>query len=63
MRYQMLTGQLPRGCFVPPPMAAPGLDCRLDRITDRALQTDPAARYACAAEFAAVIEIRVRQDA
>lgn len=55
MLYQMLTRQLPRGRFVPPSMAVPGLD-----RTDRALQTDRAARCACAAEFAAVIEVRVR---
>ena len=51
MLYEMLTGQLPRGRFEPPSRAVPGLDRRLDRIVDRALQSDRDARYQSAAEF------------
>ena len=51
MLYEMLTGQLPRGRFEPPSRAVPGLDRRLDRIVDRALQSDRDARYPSAAEF------------
>ncbi len=63
MLYQMLTGQVPRGRFVPPSIAVPGLDRRLDRIVDRALQTDPAARYSCASDFAAAIDPVTRRIA
>ncbi len=63
MLYQMLTGQMPRGRFVPPSLAVPGLDRRLDRIVDRALQNDPAARYSCASDFAAAIDPVTRRIA
>ncbi len=63
MLYQMLTGRLPRGRFVPPSLAVPGLDRRLDRIVDRALQNDPAARYTCASDFAAAIDPVTRRIA
>ena len=56
MLYQMLTGKLPRGKFDPPSRIVAGLDKRLDRIVDRALQPEPAARYADAAEMAAALE-------
>ena len=63
MLYQMLTGQVPRGRFVPPSLAVPGLDRRLDRIVDRALQTEPSARYTCASDFAAAIDPVTRRIA
>jgi tRNA A-37 threonylcarbamoyl transferase component Bud32 len=56
MLYQMLTGRLPRGKYDTPSLIFPELDKRLDRIVDRALQPDPAARYSCAAEFCAAID-------
>ncbi len=55
MLYEMLTGQLPRGRFEPPSRAVPTLDKRLDRIVDRALQSEPDARFATAAEFRAAL--------
>ncbi len=51
MLYEMLTGQLPRGRFATPSRAVPGLDKRLDRIVDRALQSERDARYPSAADF------------
>ena len=51
--YQMLTGKAPHGRFEPPSMVVPGLDQRLDAIVDKAMQADPARRYASAAEMQA----------
>ena len=56
MLYQMLTGELPRGRFVPPSRAVPGLDRRLDLIVDKALQPEPAARYSSAIELRTALE-------
>ena len=56
MLYQMLTGELPRGRFVPPSRAVPGLDKRLDAIVDRTLQPEPAARYSTAIELRTALE-------
>jgi serine/threonine protein kinase/formylglycine-generating enzyme required for sulfatase activity len=56
MLYQMLTGRLPRGRFDPPSRAVPGLDKRLDRIVDRALQPERNARYSSAIEFRAELD-------
>ena len=56
MLYQMLTGEIPRGRFVPPSRAVPGLDKRLDAIVDRTMQTEPAARYSSAIELLTAIE-------
>jgi formylglycine-generating enzyme required for sulfatase activity/tRNA A-37 threonylcarbamoyl transferase component Bud32 len=56
MLYQMLTGKLPRGKYDRPSRVVPGLDKRLDRIVDRALQPDPAARYSSATELRADLE-------
>jgi predicted Ser/Thr protein kinase len=51
MLYQMLTGSIPRGRFLPPSAVRPHIDRRLDAIVDRALQTDLKRRYATAAEM------------
>ncbi len=56
MLYRMLTGKLPRGRFDPPSRAVPGLDKRLDRIMDRALQPERDARYSSAAELRTELE-------
>jgi serine/threonine protein kinase len=56
MLYQMLTGEIPRGRFVPPSRAVPGLDKRLDGIVDRTLQTAPEARYSSAVELRSAID-------
>ena len=55
MLYQMLTGKLPRGKYDPPSRIVSGLDRRLDRIVDRALQPDPVVRYASAGEMGAAL--------
>jgi serine/threonine protein kinase len=51
MLYRMLTGKLPRGRFDPPSRLVEELDPRFDTIIDRALQAEPAARYASASEL------------
>ena len=48
--YEMLTGELPIGRFDPPSMRA-DVDPRIDEVVLRALEKDPARRYAAAAEF------------
>jgi hypothetical protein len=51
--YEMLTGELPLGSFVPPSTLGPaGCDRRVDAIVNRALAPDPDARYATVAELA-----------
>jgi Protein kinase domain len=51
--YEMLTGELPLGSFVPPSTIGPaGCDRRVDAIINRALAPDPAARYATVADLA-----------
>ena len=51
--YEMLTGELPLGSFVPPSTLGPvGSDRRVDAIVHRALAPDPTARYATVAELA-----------
>ena len=51
--YEMLTGELPLGSFVPPStLGPPGCDRRVDTIVHRALSPDPAARYAAVADLA-----------
>ncbi len=55
MLYQTLTGKLPRGKYDPPSRVVPGLDKRLDRIVDRALQPEPAARFPNASDMRAAM--------
>ena len=50
--YQMLTGHVPRGRPVPPRKLAPRVSRRLETVTMRALDSDPARRYATAAAMA-----------
>jgi len=54
--YEMLTGEIPRGRFIAPSRAVPGLDKRLDAVVDRALQTEPDARYPDAADLRTAVE-------
>ena len=56
MLYQTLTGKLPRGKYDPPSRVVPGLDKRLDRIVDRALQPEPAARFSNASDMRAAMD-------
>jgi len=45
MAYQMLTGALPRGSWLPPSQLRPGLDARIDGILTKAMMQDRAQRY------------------
>lgn len=56
MLYQMLTGQVPRGRFSPPSIVVPKTDKRLDRIVDKAMQTDREKRYSSAVALKADVE-------
>ncbi len=49
--YEMVTGMLPLGAWVPPHQAVPGLDPRLDPLLARALRRRREDRYASMAEF------------
>ncbi|MEO6741719.1 MAG: bifunctional serine/threonine-protein kinase/formylglycine-generating enzyme family protein [Chthoniobacteraceae bacterium] len=60
MLYQMLTGKLPRGKYDPPSRIVPGLDKRLDRIVDCALQPKPEARYASARDMSIALAPIIR---
>lgn len=51
LAYEVLTGELPRGNFDPPSLRSPEVDAAFDSVVLRALQTDPARRYADAGEF------------
>jgi serine/threonine protein kinase len=51
--YQMLTGNVPHGRFVPPSLVVAGLDKRLDGIVDKAMNADPGKRHATAGELLA----------
>lgn len=50
--YQMLTAQTPRERPVPPRRLAPRVSKRIEEVALRALETDPASRYATAAAMA-----------
>lgn len=54
--YQMLTGELPADGQLQPPSHRVQLDVRLDEIILRALEKDPARRYAAANDFKTQIE-------
>lgn len=54
--YQMLTGEIPRGRFPPPSTLVAGLHPKLDAIVDRALQADPAQRFASAGELRTALQ-------
>ena len=62
MLYQMLTGSVPRGRFDPPSRVVPGLDKRLDRLVDKALQTDRDKRHSTATEMQTEIARIVPRD-
>jgi hypothetical protein len=57
MLYELLTGQLPRGVFRPLAQAVPQAR-GLDRVVQRALQSDPARRYATVRELRAELAPR-----
>ncbi|MDB6069141.1 MAG: serine/threonine protein kinase, partial [Verrucomicrobiales bacterium] len=58
--YQMLTGQLPRGAFLPPSRKSPSIDARLDKVVLKALQTEPAQRYQRASEMGDALQALVK---
>lgn len=49
--YQLLTGQIPQGAFLPPSEIVPGLDQRWDAVILQALRPEPEQRQASAVEF------------
>jgi serine/threonine protein kinase len=51
--YEMLTGMVPRGAWLPPSQCRIGIDPRFDAIVYRALQTNRDARYQRIAELGA----------
>jgi serine/threonine protein kinase len=53
--YEMLTGQLPLGRFVPPSQKS-GVDARLDAVVFRALEQEPERRYQHVREFKTDLE-------
>jgi hypothetical protein len=50
--YQMLTGHVPRGRLLPPRKLATKVSKRIEKVAVRALERDPARRYATAAAMA-----------
>jgi serine/threonine protein kinase len=51
MLYQMLTGQIPRGAWLPASVLSPGTDRRFDQIITKAMQYDREARYQSSGEI------------
>lgn len=51
MLYQMLTGKIPRGAWLPASTMVPGLDPRWDEIIVKAMQMDREARHSSAVEL------------
>jgi serine/threonine-protein kinase len=56
MAYELLTGELPIGRFLPPSKLAQGLDPRWDALVERCLELEPAARPHSALELAHGLE-------
>ena len=56
MLYQMLTGTIPRGCFVPASGSVVRLDPRVDAVVEKAMQSDRDLRYSTAAELRADVD-------
>ncbi len=49
--YELLTGARPTGSFIAPSQRKPGIDKRFDAVVVRAMQSEPADRYASAEEM------------
>jgi len=60
--YQMLTGEIPDAKQLRPPSHRVQLDVRLDAIVLRALEANPALRYAAVSEFKTQIETVVAES-
>lgn len=56
MLYFLLTGEVPRGVFVPASRRVAGVSAALDRVIARAMRQEPAQRFATAAEMQAALE-------
>lgn len=61
MAYQMLTGALPRGSWLPPSQLRPGIDSRIDSILIRAMMQDRAQRYQTITDMRRAIEVILAQ--
>ena len=60
MTYQMLTGRTPTPTGTVPSKLRPGLPARVDRVVQRALETDPARRWPTADALATALEEAAR---
>ena len=56
MTYELLTGELPVGKFLPPSKMVAGLDARWDALVERCLEVNPSARPHSALELAHALE-------
>ena len=56
MIYQMLTGKIPRGAWLPASVEAPGTDRRFDDIIVKAMQYDRDSRHSSAVELRAHLD-------
>jgi serine/threonine protein kinase len=54
--YELLTGELPTGAYVPPSQAFSGREPAWDSLTERALQPNRELRFSCMREFIETIE-------
>jgi serine/threonine protein kinase len=63
MMYQMLTGALPRGSWLPPSRLRAGIDPRFDAIVTRAMMQERAQRFQSIAEMRQAIDTVLNQPA
>ncbi|MCB1062270.1 MAG: serine/threonine protein kinase [Verrucomicrobiae bacterium] len=56
MLYEILTGEVPRGRWIPPSERVPSLDPRIDAMVEKALESNPDDRFADAAGFRAALD-------
>ena len=54
--YELLTGKVPMGRFLLPSEIIKDLPVEVDKVVDRAMQTDPSARYQSASEMSEAFE-------
>lgn len=56
MLYEILTGEVPRGRWVPPSKRVPSLDPRIDALVEKALESNPEDRFPDATAFRAALD-------
>ena len=62
MAYELITGELPIGRFLPPSRMVPGLDKGWDPVIERCLEVEPSARPHSALELAHALETLAGQS-